>query len=208
MKALEPFGIIPIDSAVLENTLAHYKSPKDKIATLVKGGFLIRLKKGLFVVSPEVHRESLSKELIANHLYGPSYISLESALSFHGMIPERVQSTRSVTFKRAKQYVTPFGRFDYVTVPENYYTVGMGQILVGEDYAFLMAGPEKALCDMITATSGLRIQSVKSVSGYLNEDLRVDLSVKDQYDGEIIKECIRWGRKKTELTMLLKYLSQ
>lgn len=51
-----------------------------------KSGQLIRLKKGLFVASPDIHRMTISKELIANHLYGPSYISFENALSFYKLL--------------------------------------------------------------------------------------------------------------------------
>ncbi|MFZ4550057.1 MAG: hypothetical protein ACOYN4_21585 [Bacteroidales bacterium] len=79
---LQQFGVIPIGCATLASVLNEYKSPADKVASLEKKGELIRLKKGLFVVSPDVHRQVLSIELIASNLYGPSYVSFEKALSF------------------------------------------------------------------------------------------------------------------------------
>lgn len=208
MKALRQFGIIPIDYATLHPVFDHYKSPKDKIAGLAKRGDLIRLKKGLYVVSPEINELELSKELIANHLYGPSYISLESALSYYGMIPERVHVTRSVTYGRAKQFSTPLGLFDYVSVPADYYSIGVRFEIIHEQYAWMVATPEKALCDMILATHGLRLQSVKAISDYLLNDLRIDFSVLETYNTEIVKQCLFAGRKKTELKQLLKFLLQ
>lgn len=208
MNVLEQFGIIPVDYATILTAFANYKSPKDKVAGLVKSGDLIRLKKGLFVVAPKIHNRPLSKELIANHLYGLSYFSLESALSFYGLIPERVHSFRSVTLKRAKHFSTPIATFDYVTVPNIYFSIGIRQEIISNQYAFLIASPEKALCDMIVTTPGLRLQSVKAMQNYLEEDLRIDFSIIETYDTEIIKQCIATGRKKTELTQLYKFLKQ
>ena len=134
-------------------------------------------------------------------------MSLESALSFYGMIPERVHSTRSVTLKRTKQFSTSIGIFDYVTIPANYFNIGIRQEFINNKYAFLIATPEKAICDMIITTPGLRLQSVKAMQKYLEEDLRIDFSNIESYDMEIIKKSIATGRKKTELRQLYKFLS-
>lgn len=208
MKELMKFGIVPIDYNVLATELSGYKSPKDKISILEKNGSIIRLKKGLFVVSPETSQQTLSRELIANHLYGPSYLSLESALSVYGLIPEKVYSVRSVTTKRAKSFSTQLGYFEYVTVPEGYYAVGIRQEIINKEYAFLIASPEKAICDMILSVRNFRIQSVKALQIYLEEDMRIDLSAVKTFNTDIIKSCIEFGKKKTELTQLLKLLTQ
>ena len=208
MNVLEQFGIIPIDFEALETVLTEYKYPKDKVSRMEKNGELLRIKKGLFVVSPEIHRMTISKELIANHLYGPSYLSLESALSFYKLIPERVQTVRSMTSKRSKSYTTPLGIFDYVSAPKEYFQVGIRQEIVNERFAFLIASPEKAICDLIVATSGLRIQSVKAMQIYLEEDMRIDLSAIENFDLQIVRQCIDSGRKKTELTQLYKLLQK
>jgi hypothetical protein len=206
MIDLALFGNIPIHYATLAIMLKEYRSPKDKIAAMERQQLLIRLKKGLFVVAPEVSKSEISRELIANHLYGPSYISLETALSYHRLIPERVYAIRSVTSKRAKQYLTPLGTFDYRTVPENYFSIGIQQYQADSKSIFLIASPEKALCDMILLSSRLRLQSVKAVSAYLEENLRIDFSEKSDWNTEIIRECIERGKKKTELKHLLKLL--
>ena len=79
MKGYEQYGMIPVDYGTILNHLSDYKSPKDKVSKLEKSGDLIRLKKGLYLISPTLSKQTLSIELIANHLYGPSYISFESA---------------------------------------------------------------------------------------------------------------------------------
>lgn len=203
---LNQFGIIPIDTAALKAALDDYKSPKDKITTLEQSGLLIRLKRGLFVVAPMVHSQPLSKELIANHIYGPSYISLQTALSFYGLIPERVHTVCSMTTKRSSSFINPLGNFDYISVPAAYFAIGIRQEIVNNNYAYLIATPEKALCDMIVETKGLKLQSIKAIQNYLEEDLRVDLSIIEHYDVDIIYQCMELGSKKRELTLLYKLL--
>lgn len=207
-KNLEQFGIVPVDFAALTTVLNDYKAPKNKVSAMEKSGDLIRLKKGLFIVSPEVNGQTISRELVANHLYGPSYVSLESALSFYGLIPEKVYAVRSVTTRLSKEYVTPLGNYEYVTVPEDYYQIGIRQEIVDNQYAYLIAAPEKAICDMIATTRNLRLQSVKAMQVYIEEDLRIDLSVFDKYDTDIIRKCIATGKKPVELTQLLKLLER
>lgn len=206
MVNLTPFKNIPLDYATLVNLLKDYRFPKDKIAALEKQQQLIRIKKGLFIVAPQDGVGDVSRELIANHLYGPSYVSLESALSYHGLIPERVFRIRSVTTKRSKQYNTPIGVFDYRSVAPSYFSVGIQQKVTQNNITFLIASPEKALCDMILSTSGLRLQSVKAVKTYLEDDLRIDLFDHISWNTEIIQQCVDVGKKKNELIQLLKLL--
>jgi hypothetical protein len=206
MVNLAQFGNTPIDYATLVTLLRQYRSPKDKIAAMEKQQQLIRIKKGLFVVAPQEGIGTISRELIANHLYGPSYVSLESALSYHNLIPERVYSVRSVTMKRAKKYDTPLGVFDYRTVSPDYFSIGIQQQVTKNNTTFLIASPEKALCDMIVLSSSLRLQSAKAVKIYLEEDLRIDLFENRSWNTEIISQCMEVGKKKTELSQLLKLL--
>ncbi len=208
MMELKNFGIVPIEYGVLVAALSGYRSPKDKIALLERNGSIIRLKKGLYVVSAEESQQMLSRELVANHLYGPSYVSLESALSFYGLIPEKVYSVRSVTPKRARYFSNPIGNFEYVTIPHEYYPIGIRQEIENEKFAYLIATPEKALCDLIVCTRNFRIQSVRAMREFLEEDMRIDLSVQPKYNTGIIKSCMEAGVKKTEFTHLLKLLEK
>ena len=160
MNSLLDFGIIPIDYTSLRSIYPAHKSLNDKISDLEKQGTIIRLKRGMYVVSPQVSKKHISTELIANHLYGPSYVSMESALRFYGLIPERVFNTVSMTLKRSRSFKNQFGLFSYISCPANYYSIGVSPV-VQEDYAFLIATPEKALCDQIVYTPKLQLRSIK-----------------------------------------------
>lgn len=206
MRELENFGIIPINTAVLHNIFGDFKSPKDKVSHLQKDGILLRLKKGLFVVSPTTSKQDISVELVANHLYGPSYVSYERALFFHGLIPERVYIIKSATIKRKKFYITPVGNFEYITVPTNYYPIGLQTIIVKATHAYIIASPEKAICDLILATSGLRFQSKKAIREYLFDDLRIDFNHITTWNTAIIEECIQYSYKKNELKLFLTFI--
>ena len=206
MINLDQFRNTPVDYATLVTLLRDYRFPKDKIAAMEKQQQLIRIKKGLFVVAQQEGTSPISRELIANHLYGPSYVSLESALSYHNLIPERVYRVRSVTMKRFKMYDTPLGVFEYRTVSPEYFSIGIQQQVTQDNTAFLIASPEKALCDLIVLSSGLRLQSSKAVKIYLEENLRIDLFENKSWNTEIISQCIEVGKKKTALSQLLKLL--
>lgn len=203
MEELEQLGIIPVGYAVLRSLFSDYRSPRNKIANLEQAGKIIRLKRGMYVVSPKISKQLLSVELIANHIHGPSYVSMESALRYYGLIPEQVYTIRSMTTNRSKDFENSIGNFKYITVNDTYYSIGIKQQTVENKYTFLIATPEKALCDMIIATSQLRIQSKKALIAYLEEDLRFEMSGLDNMNTDIIKECINSGKKKEILKLLL-----
>ena len=202
MKIVSSLHNIPVNSSVLKELLSNLKYPKNKISDLEKSGELIRLKKDLYVSQ----KSTISKELIANHLYGISYVSLETALAYYGMIPERVYSIRSMTTKRSKVFSTPLGNFEYKTVFVNYFGIGLRQEIVENQYAFLISEPTKAICDMIVATPNLRLQSVKAMQDYLMDDLRIDFDVLKGLNKSIVDQCIEVGKKRMELSWLLKII--
>ncbi len=195
-QTFDQFGIVPVRHDSLLNVFEAYRSPEDKIERLENKGDIIRLKKGYYVLSPRVAKKPLSKELIANHLYGPSYVSLQSALSFYGLIPERVYLTLSVTTKRARKFDTPVGQFDYITVHKDYYPIGINIESVGKQYSFLIASPEKALCDVILNTKGIRIKSSKGMTSFLENDLRFDMSSLKTFSKNLIAACAAKAQKK------------
>jgi len=205
---LAQFGIIPTGFGALADVFHDYKSPKNKIASLENAGALIRLKKGAYLVSGSIHGRVFSRELVANHLYGPSYVSLETALAHHGLIPERVHVIRSMTTRRGRKFTTPLGDFDYVSAPADYYAIGIGQHIVENQYACLIASPEKAVCDMIVATRGLRLQSPKAARAWLEENLRIDFEAFANFDAGIIRQCAARGKKKTGLLHLCNLLKR
>ena len=98
-------------SSTLLSILGEYRSPNDKIVCMIDEGLLLPVKKGLYAVSPEITGIPLSLPLVANLLYGPSYVSMDFALYHYGIIPERVIEVTSMTTKRGKHYNLQVGRF-------------------------------------------------------------------------------------------------
>jgi len=91
-----------VDAQILLCLSGTYKEPRERINRLSKKGDLIRLKNGFYLIADRI-AQGLPYEQIANLLYGPSYVSLEWALSFYGMIPERVHTVTSMCLGRAKE---------------------------------------------------------------------------------------------------------
>ncbi|PZR01182.1 MAG: hypothetical protein DI539_28700, partial [Flavobacterium psychrophilum] len=90
IKAIKEYSGQPLTRQILMDLLQDYKRPYDKINELVKQGLLVQIKRGIFIPGPQSSISSPEKLLLANHLWGPSYVSSDSALSHWGMIPERV----------------------------------------------------------------------------------------------------------------------
>lgn len=207
MEQLLQMGVIPVGYPVLESLLTGYASPRHKIADLEKAGKLIRLKRGLYVLSPMVSGKLLSTELIANHIYGPSYVSMETALRYYGLIPENVYWVRSMTVKRSRLFENSIARFDYVSCNDEYYPIGIRQEQK-EGYTFMIASPEKALCDLISYTPKLRLRSAKALQLYLEEDLRFDMDTFYDMNVEIFRQCLKFSKKKTDLTNIIKLIER
>ena len=142
----------------------------------LKSGEVIQLRRGLYHLSSSVFPALVSTEMLANLIYGPSYVSLESALSYHGWIPEAVHNCTSVTSGRPRHFDTPHGRFSYVRIKQ---TPLMAGVLCEQATGgtFLVATPLKALADIVAArgldwtgsgplVSSLRIESedIESIS--------------------------------------------
>jgi hypothetical protein len=162
------------DYQTLLGALEAYARPRDKISDLLKKGIIIRVKKGLYVFGEAYRKAPYSKEILANLMFGPSYISLEYALQYHGLIPERVEAVTSVTTGRSRRFLTPVGLFTYRRISLDAFRVGMDRKEIGEKRAFLIATPEKALADKIYTDRGSGIRTKKMMYTYLENDLRID----------------------------------
>ena len=109
------------DYQQLTQCLTAYRNPRARIRQLISTGVIVRIKKGLYAFSEPFRKGPVSSTTLANLLFGPSYVSLDYALSFYGMIPERVTTVTSLTTSRSRTFVTPFGRFDYrMSTPDRY----------------------------------------------------------------------------------------
>lgn len=113
-------------------------------------GELTRLRRGLYVLSDRYRRIQFSKFFLASRIASHSYISLESALSFHGWIPEKVVAVYSVTAKRSCSFESPMGEFIYYHLPINelFFFTGVTREESGGK-PFLIASPLRALADLV-----------------------------------------------------------
>jgi len=161
------------DYQTLLDILKDYSRPRNKISDLIRKKIIVRIKKGLYVLGDGYARRPYSKELLANLIYGPSYISLDFALQYHGIIPERVEAVTSVTTGRSRRFSTPLGLFIYRTIPLSAFQLGMDRVDIENDTSFLIATPEKAMCDKIREDRGIQLRSLKDMQYYLYEHLRI-----------------------------------
>ncbi len=161
------------DYQALLQVLKNYAHPRDKITDLLAKGIIVRVKKGLYVFGDAYRTRPYSREILANLIYGPSCVSLEYALHYHGLTPEGSAALTSVTTKRGREFQTPVGLFLYRTIPEAGFHVGLQRIELKDGRAFLLAGPEKALADKFRSDRSLQIRSRRGCLEYLLESLRI-----------------------------------
>lgn len=121
---------------------------KAVIKRAIADGTLIHIKRGLYYANPEITHKKPHGFDVAQLIYGPSSISLESALSYHNLIPEAVYTTTSVTIKRSKLFRTPLGHYEFQKVPLSHFFLGVERIAY-DDTVFLMATPWRAMTDFV-----------------------------------------------------------
>ena len=115
----------------------------------IRAGEVLHIRRGLYCLAPKYLRRPLSVMALAQRIRGPSYISLESALSWHGLIPEAVYAIMSVCDKRSCMFDTPVGRFQYVRVPQAMLYQQVERIVEPGGEAVFLATPAKALADYV-----------------------------------------------------------
>ena len=190
-----------VTASMLFDQYRDYGDPAGKIMRLRKEGKIIPLTRGLYETDPKAPGQCL-----AGAIYGPSYLSFDYALSVYGLIPEAVYAYTSATFekKKKKEYVNQFGRYLYRDVPSEVYPFG---IVIREEggYSYLMATPEKALCDKLYSMPP--VASVRDIELMLFDDLRIDEDGFSRLNAEDILQ-IGDGYHCNNLKYLMKYLNR
>jgi len=182
-----------LGTAVLTHEMLAYSlsgsltNINDKISRMVKEGELIRLKRGIYVMGERYRPFSIDKIAVANLLYTPSYVSFEYALSYYGLIPERVLEVTSASIRGKKMFDTPIGRFGYRPVPAKAFSLGVDWLYEEKTGGRLIAVPEKALCDKVRSDRGIGAMSQRTLSDYLEHDLRIEWADLLNLDVELIR---------------------
>lgn len=139
-----------------------------QLSRWVSAGKLIRLRRGAYLLPDHLRRRTAPAEQLANLLVRPSYVSLERALSIHGLIPEAVPLVQSVTTGRPVTLDSAVAVFSYRHVKRDWF-FGYRELSLGGGRA-LVAVPEKALLDLVHLSPGeftaervaqLRLQDVE-----------------------------------------------
>ncbi len=178
-----------------------------KIAYMVNKGELIRLKKGLYTLGKDYQTTSPDAISLANILYAPSYVSFDYALSYYGLIPERVYEITSATMRMKKEFDTPLGRFTYKPVPLQAYALGIDWLYDDIHGGKLIATLEKALCDKIRSDRGIGRLSQQKLREYIEFDLRIDMDLFYTLDAALIF-AIATAYRSSNLKNLSKLISK
>lgn len=204
---LGQFGNVPVTVSTLESLFPNVKRGNQKVGLLERDRQIIRLKRGLYVCSSDVSGRALSMELIANHLYAPSYVSMSSALRYYGLIPEAVYTVQSMTIKHSRSFDTTLARFEYTSMSRQAFPVGL-TTATESGCSFVMATPEKALCDLIAYSTNVNLRYLKDAALYIEEDIRMDMDDFRKMDAGIFEEYISVGKKADSIRTLLKLLKR
>lgn len=193
-----------VDYQQVTSMLEGYAKPRDRISALLKKEELVRVRKGLYVLGERYRRSPVVREQLANVIYGPSYVSLDYALSYHGMIPERIEEMTSVTTGKMRRFETPFGIFTYRPLPVERYEPGI--IWGGSAPSrFLIASPEKALIDKVWCDKRFKPGRKADFSDYLFDDLRIEPSRLVDLDADLLAQIASAYRSR-KITMLVRVL--
>ena len=146
---LEIVGAAPVfDSSLLRAGDVDSAGVASQLSRWVASGKLLQLRRRVYALPAARRRRSPHAFETANLLVRPSYVSLEAALSFHGMIPEAVYTTTSITSARPALQRTPLGDFDYRHVSTGLFW-GYRSLEVAPGVSALVARPAKALLDLV-----------------------------------------------------------
>ncbi|MDR1817780.1 MAG: hypothetical protein LBR07_06380 [Puniceicoccales bacterium] len=137
-------------------------------------GEVLRLTRGLFVLAAPFNKKMPHPFLLANLLQPDSHVSVESALAFHGLIPEAVYQTASVCTTRAKNFQTPLGNFSYQRVPVKNPRAGVEVVKLADDFWAFVATPLRAIADLVYLTPDITWK--RDGAGFLTESLRIEES--------------------------------
>lgn len=149
-------------------------------------GKILRLRQGYYAF-PSLRKNGDASFYIANRMYAPSYVSLHSALSFYGMIPEGIVQITSITARKTASFENSFGQYSYHTVkPELMFGYYSTPAVPGTPWSTFLAFPEKALLDLL----------------YLNPQYRTENDIRElRFDGDFLSEEL-------DITRLTDYLAR
>lgn len=185
-----------ITASMLRNKYSDYSNPLDKIKRETDSGILFRLTRGIYETDSGVNPCFLASSILS-----PSYLSFEWALSYYGLIPEKVVAITSASLgvRKNKTFNNMFGRYEYSDIPSLAFSEGLTYLEQG-DYVVKIATKEKAICDSLSKWRV--VNSVKSLKELLFIDKRIDEKEFSTCDFVLMMRLASLY-KKTNLDMLI-----
>ncbi len=121
---------------------------RNQLSGWQKKRYIIRLKKGLYTLAEDERTHPVNPLVVSSELMSPSYVSLEWALSYYGLIPEAAYVITCVTTRKTHLFQTPLGHFSYRHVQPHFFD-GFVQQKDGNKWTYRLAIPEKAIVDFL-----------------------------------------------------------
>ena len=188
-----------ITVSVLKERYKNYSNPLDKIKRDADNGVLFRLSRGIYETNGNTN-----PCLLASSILSPSYLSFDWALSYYGLIPEKVAAITSASLgvRKNKTFINKFGRYEYSDIPANAFSEGLTYLENGE-YMVKIATKEKAICDSLSKWRV--VNSIKALKELLFVDKRID---EEEFFACDFKAMMRLASlyKKTNLDLLIKFI--
>jgi predicted transcriptional regulator of viral defense system len=156
------------------------------IKRAMAGGEILNIRRGLYCLAPKYQKKPVSVYALAQRVYGPSYVSLETALSYHGWIPEAVYACTCVSYRSGSEFETPLGIFSYKRVPQRTFYLGVERHADENGHVFFMASPAKALADYLYIHR-LKWRSIDEAVASLRIDVEDLSSVQPQELSELVE---------------------
>jgi predicted transcriptional regulator of viral defense system len=156
---------------------AYPKFDRTNLTRWIRKGYIEHLRQGYYAF-PDFRSKRDFPLYFANRIYKPSYISLHTALSFYGMIPESVSQITSVTSLKTAIFNNSFGDYSYKNIKESL-MFGYELKEMDENRRLLFATPEKALLDLLYLypfyKTEKEMEELRMDEYYMREDLNVEL---------------------------------
>lgn len=190
-----------VTTSMMKEKYHDYANPLDKIKRDADKGILIRLANGIYETD-----KSAEPCLLASSILSPSYLSFDWALSYYGLIPEKVTSITSAGLRNRKNkaFENYFGRYEYTDIPEEAFPEGLTYLERG-DYAVKIATKEKAICDSLCKWRV--VKNIKELKNLLFIDKRIDEDEFSTCDFKLMKRlAFLYG--KTNLKLLIKLINK
>ena len=140
-------------SALLLSGDESVRQVRLQLSRWTKAGRLLQLRRGIYALAPTWRKVEPHPFLIANRLQRGSYVSLQAALAWHGVIPEHVPVVTSVGPSRPETIRNRLGTFQFNHLSRGL-LFGYSRLEVAPRQFAFVASPEKALLDLVHLTPG------------------------------------------------------